>query len=260
MSTIKVIAVLLHYPDEQLQANADELIAVLDAEGLIRGRRRAGIVGFITQLRDGDLLERQAEYVETFDRGRSRSLYLYEHLHGESRDRGRRWWSSVGCTASTVSRSPAPSCPTTCRCSWSSSRSCRWSRRSAGSRETGPVLQRLHARPAERDSAYQVLMEPLVRLAGLTVDESVREEVAREARDDTPEALDRVWMEAPVTFGPEGGCGTHRQGTGRRRTGTSVPSPSRGETLWSFSTTCCSATTPTLPAPSSSPAAWCAST
>jgi len=215
MSTIKVIAVLLHYPDEQLQAYADELIAVLDAEGLIRGRRRAGIVGFITRLRDGDLLERQAEYVETFDRGRSRSLYLYEHLHGESRDRGQamvelsRLYREHGFE---IAGAELPdylplfleflsTLPLEQAIGWLE--------------ETGPVLQRLHARLAERDSAYQVLMEPLVRLAGLTVDESVREEVAREARDDTPEALDRVWMEAPVTFGPEGGCGTHRQATGQ---------------------------------------------
>ena len=30
----------------------------------------------------------QEEYVSTFDRGRSHCLHLFEHIHGESRDRG----------------------------------------------------------------------------------------------------------------------------------------------------------------------------
>ncbi|HSH43677.1 MAG TPA: nitrate reductase molybdenum cofactor assembly chaperone [Arenicellales bacterium] len=216
MSTLKVLAALLHYPDEQLQAHADELVAALDAEGLVRGRRRAAIVGFIERLRSDDLLERQAEYVETFDRGRSRSLHLYEHVHGESRDRGQamvelnRVYREHGFE---IAGAELPdylplfleflsTLPMEDAVGWLE--------------EVGPILQPLHARLAERDSVYTVLVEPLVRLAGLTADESLREEIAKEAPDDTPEALDRVWMEAPVTFGPEGGCdmgGQHTEQT-----------------------------------------------
>jgi len=213
MSTLKVLAALLHYPDEQLQAHADELVAALDAEGLVHGRRRAAILGFIERLRSDDLLERQAEYVETFDRGRSRSLHLYEHVHGESRDRGQamveltRVYREHGFE---IAGAELPdylplfleflsTLPMEDAVGWLE--------------EVGPILQPLHARLAERDSAYTVLVEPLVRLAGLTADESLREEIAKEAPDDTPEALDRVWMEAPVTFGPEDGCGAGRQST-----------------------------------------------
>jgi nitrate reductase delta subunit len=35
-----------------------------------------------------DPLEVEAAYVELFDRGRSTSLHLFEHVHGDSRDRG----------------------------------------------------------------------------------------------------------------------------------------------------------------------------
>lgn len=213
MSTLKVVAALLHYPDEQLQAHAGELVEALDAEGLIRGRRRTAIVGFIDHLREDDLLDRQAEYVETFDRGRSRSLHLYEHVHGESRDRGQamvelaRVYREHGFE---IASSELPdylplfleflsTLPMDQALGWLE--------------EVGPILQSLHARLAERDSAYTVLVEPLVRLAGLTADESLREEIAKEAPDDTPEALDRVWMEAPVTFGPEDGCGASAPST-----------------------------------------------
>lgn len=35
-----------------------------------------------------DPLDAQAQYSELFDRGRATSLLLFEHVHGESRDRG----------------------------------------------------------------------------------------------------------------------------------------------------------------------------
>src|SRR6476620_9150925 len=35
-----------------------------------------------------DPLETEAAYVELFDRGRCTSLHLFEHVHGDSRDRG----------------------------------------------------------------------------------------------------------------------------------------------------------------------------
>ncbi len=207
MITLKVFAALLHYPDEALQEHADELDAVLDSDGLIRGTRRAALRGFIDRLRDDELLELQSEYVETFDRGRLRSLYLYEHVHGESRDRGQamveliRLYREHGFEISTaelpdylplflefLSRLPPEEA-----LGWLE--------------EVGPILQLLHARLAARSSAYALVLEPLVRLAGLTPEAAVQEQVAGEAPDDTPEALDRVWMEAPVSFGPGDGCG-----------------------------------------------------
>lgn len=206
MITLKVFAALLHYPDEALQEHADELEAALDSDGLIRGRRRAALRGFIDRLREDELLELQSEYVETFDRGRLRSLYLYEHVHGESRDRGQamveliRLYREHGFEISAaelpdylplflefLSRLPLQDA-----LGWLE--------------EVGPILQLLHARLAARGSAYAVVLEPLVRLAGLTPEAAVQEQVAGEAPDDTPEALDRVWMEAPVSFGPGDAC------------------------------------------------------
>ena len=70
----------------------------------------------------GDLYDLQERYVLLFDRTRSLSLHLFEHVHGESRDRGQ---AMVDLKAlyerhGLVHAAP-PSCPTTCRCSWSSS-------------------------------------------------------------------------------------------------------------------------------------------
>lgn len=88
MQTLKILAALLHYPEQELQTAAPELRALVAADPLLRESERRGLAGFVTRLQEGDLLDLQSEYVATFDRGRKLSLHLFEHVHGESRDRG----------------------------------------------------------------------------------------------------------------------------------------------------------------------------
>ena len=49
---------------------------------------RADLAALVDELRAMDPLDAQERYVATFDRGRATSLHLFEHVHGESRDRG----------------------------------------------------------------------------------------------------------------------------------------------------------------------------
>jgi len=88
MKTLKVIAALLDYPDAEIQAHADELVAVIQSDTRLPEDQRREIADFALRLARTDLMEAQADYIETFDRGRSLSLSLFEHVHGESRDRG----------------------------------------------------------------------------------------------------------------------------------------------------------------------------
>jgi len=87
--TFKVLSALLAYPDAELQqAAAGELREALLAEGLLPAKHHAALLEFIDQLAREDLYQLQARYVEMFDRNRSLSLHLFEHVHGDSRDRG----------------------------------------------------------------------------------------------------------------------------------------------------------------------------
>jgi nitrate reductase delta subunit len=66
------------------------------------------------------------------------------------------------------------------------------------------ILELLAARAADRGSSYAQLFEVLVEIAQGRVDlTQMRRRVASEARDDTPEAIDEVWEEEAVRFGPE---------------------------------------------------------
>src|SRR5690606_34727574 len=86
--TFKVLSALLCYPDEGLQEAAGELAEALDAEALLAPAERARIRKFCDELAKSDLMDAQEHYVDLFDRTRALSLHLFEHVHGESRDRG----------------------------------------------------------------------------------------------------------------------------------------------------------------------------
>lgn len=84
----RAVACLLGYPDDTLRAALDEIEAVVTEESALSKEARAGLQALIWQLRRGDAFEIEARYVDTFDRGRATSLHLFEHVHGDSRDRG----------------------------------------------------------------------------------------------------------------------------------------------------------------------------
>lgn len=210
MQTFQVIAALLHYPDEALWRHTDQLRQTLAEEAVLSAAERDAFDAFLDDLVGYDPIDAQARYVETFDRGRARSLYLFEHVYGESRDRGQamvelsRLYRRHGYAISArelpdylplylefLSRLPLGEAIERLT-------------------EIGGLVQHLHAQLSERHNSHAVVLEPLLRLCGLADDDPLlRERIAAEAPDDTPAALDAVWMEAPVTFGAldKGGCG-----------------------------------------------------
>jgi len=88
MKTYKVLSALLCYPEPELLAATDEMAAALKREQVLPERSREAVLGRIRGLKEMDLLELQQEYVALFDRGPALSLHLFEHLYGDSRERG----------------------------------------------------------------------------------------------------------------------------------------------------------------------------
>ncbi len=86
--SLRALARLLAYPDAQLRSELAPLIAAIDEEAVVPATRRAELRALAADLVRRDPLEVEARYVETFDRGRATSLHLFEHVHGDSRDRG----------------------------------------------------------------------------------------------------------------------------------------------------------------------------
>jgi len=201
MKTLKLIAALLHYPSADLHAAAAELGDAWLAEGEAATWGES-VSAFIKDLADSDLIDLQARYVATFDRGRAVSLHLFEHIHGESRNRGQAMVDLLDVYRRHGFDVTANELPDYLPlflefCAYMPAAEARdW----LG--EISHILQLLHLRLSERGSSYAVLFTPLLTLAGAEVaPAALLTRVHGEARDDTPEALDKIWAEQPVSFG-----------------------------------------------------------
>jgi len=86
--SFKVLSLLLTYPTREIQDAAQEMKEVLAGEAVLGPRERRGVDALIDEIANGDLYDMQERYVLLFDRTRTLSLHLFEHIHGESRDRG----------------------------------------------------------------------------------------------------------------------------------------------------------------------------
>jgi nitrate reductase molybdenum cofactor assembly chaperone NarJ/NarW len=204
MLTLKVLAALLVYPDRELIESLDEMAALLEAEGALPTRERRALEGLIADLRDGDLMDVQARYVALFDHSRSLSLHLYEHSHGESRDRGQAMVNLLSYYRSKGLDPGASELPDFLPLflEFLSTRPVDEAR--ALLDQAVDVVALLRARLERRGAPYAVVFRAIEALAPRRADEAaIRETVGGEAPDDTPQALDRAWEEAPVTFGAD---------------------------------------------------------
>jgi nitrate reductase delta subunit len=86
--TLAALGWLMTYPQAGLIEALPEIEAVLRAEKWLPEKTLAGVAKLIAELKSRDLLDLQEEYVSLFDRTPSLSLHLFEHIHGDSRDRG----------------------------------------------------------------------------------------------------------------------------------------------------------------------------
>jgi len=86
--SLRVLARLLSYPDAQLRGDLSDMRRALLSEKAIAPARLEELDALINALARGNALDNEADYVEVFDRGRATSLHLFEHVHGDSRDRG----------------------------------------------------------------------------------------------------------------------------------------------------------------------------
>ncbi|GAA0572903.1 nitrate reductase molybdenum cofactor assembly chaperone [Rhizomicrobium electricum] len=215
-SSYKLLSALLSYPTEDLQAGAAEIAGIaLQTMGLSETVRR-GLVGLALDLSGRDLIDSQARYVDLFDRSRSLSLHLFEHVYGESRDRGqamvnlRQRYRDAGLD---IASNELPDyLPLLLE--FLSQRPEEEARQLLG--DAAHVLRALRERLHERGSVYAPVFAALEEL-GQREPEADQLAAMRKAEIDDPSdlaALDRVWQETEVQFGPGGfgetGCPSAR--------------------------------------------------
>jgi nitrate reductase molybdenum cofactor assembly chaperone NarJ/NarW len=208
--TLKVLSTLLTYPTAELQAAIPELRSALAAERALPGKQQDRLDRIMEEIASGDLYDAQERYILLFDRTRSLSLHLFEHVHGESRDRGQAMvdlaahYRSHGVEVAAnelpdylpmflefLSLIPAADAQSLIG-------------------ETSHVLEAIRQRLKKRKSSYSSVFSAVLTLADIPISKAIAAAVADEADDDPNDlaALDKAWMDEEVLFGPSAAsCG-----------------------------------------------------
>lgn len=208
MIELLVISRLLEYPDAALWQHQQELREALTEGSSLDLQQAAQLNDFISTLCRQDLLDAQASYSELFDRGRATSLLLFEHVHGESRDRGQAMVNLMGQYQQAGMEIDSRELPDHLPLYLEYLSQLTEAQARSGLQDVAPILALLGARLKQRESEYTVLFEVLIGLSRSNVAlESVSQQIVGEARDDTPQALDAVWEEEQVKFVADQGCG-----------------------------------------------------
>jgi len=207
--TLKALSALLSYPSVELKLAAREFREVIGREGVLTGEPRLALNPLLSELAADDLIDLQERYVELFDRTRSLSLHLFEHVHGESRDRGQAMIDLATLYEKNGLLVDAAELPDHLPLflEFLSTRPLDEACDLLG--QTAHILAAIGGRLARRESPYAAVFDALVALSAIKPD---KEQVAAllDQPDVTPDdftALDAAWEDEPVTFGPGDGNG-----------------------------------------------------
>lgn len=201
MKVLKVIARLLDYPTQELLDNASELKQATVKTTLLPLNQRQAIYELIEEWSGSDIYDLQEQYDGLFERGRYVSLLLFEHVHGESRDRGQamvdllEMYKSKGFELDSrqmpdyiplflefLSEQDEP----TVR-EWLA--------------DVSHILGLMEERLQQRGSKTAVLFSGLLTLSGTKIDrEMIKKIVEKEKQEDTLEAIDKEWEDKEVRF------------------------------------------------------------
>ena len=221
-NTYKALSALLSYPTQEIKDAAADIRKAIHDENLAPGWALRQVDRLIDGYETLDLYELQERYVFLFDRTRSLSLHLFEHVHGESRDRGQAMvdlktlYAQGGLEIGSnelpdflplfleyLSTRPADEANTLLK-------------------EPLSVIAALKERLEKRNTPYTAVFRALEAIADDAPSERELEDLrkAPDADADDLESLDAAWADQPVTFGPEdAGCPKVNQMLDRMKAG-----------------------------------------
>ena len=205
----RALALLLSYPTEAGRGLLPAAGAVLADDPRLPPPVRRALAKLIDGLLTEDLYEIQERYVWLFDRTRSLSLNLYEHVHGESRDRGQAMVALLELYRSKGLDLSANELPDHLPVFLEFLSTLPEAEAASLLGEAAHVLSAIGERLHKRESAYRAVFGALSALAADPADAAALAALMQEP-DDNPddlEAMDKLWTETAVTFGPSDvGC------------------------------------------------------
>lgn len=204
---LRALAALLGYPSAELAAHIPDIEAALAAEPALSADNHKRLAPLLLRLRSQDLLDAQAEYSELFDRSRALSLHLFEHVHGDSKDRGP---AIIDLGQQYLDRGfmlEGPELPdfVPAFIEFASCLPPSEGREMLG--EPAHVFAALEERLTARGSDYAPIFAAILSLVGAQPDAEALTELRAQVPSDDPAQIDEEWEEKAVTF-----TGPHEMG------------------------------------------------
>jgi len=201
MLTLKVLSLLLSYPEAEILEALDQMVEVVKQESLLPEAAEKAVLALIDSYRGKDLLDLQADYVALFDRGRFLSLHIFEHVHGESRDRGQAMVNLLQMYEAHGFEMTTHELPDYIPLFLEFLSQQTRAEAVQLLHDAMPVLSLLGARLSERGSAFCAVFDALAAFAGEPEGMAdIRRQAADEGEDDTLVNMDAIWEEEAVSF------------------------------------------------------------
>jgi len=201
MLTLKVLSVLLSYPEAEMLAALDEMAGVIEQENLLLAAHKKSVLALIDTYRCADLLDAQEAYVALFDRGRFLSLHIFEHVHGESRDRGQAMVNLLQMYEAHGFEMSTHELPDYIPLFLEFLSQQEQAEAVQLLHDAMPVLSLLGARLTERGSEFSAIFDALAGFAGEPEAlAEIRLQAATEGEDETLVNMDEIWEEEAVSF------------------------------------------------------------
>lgn len=202
--TYRALSRLLSYPEAPLQLDAIALVDTIATEGFIPEKIVLSLRKLAENIQGSDLYEAQAAYVEQFDRSRTLSLHLYEHVHGESRERGPAMVGLVELYKAHGLEMEISDLPDYLPIFLEFLSVLPDEQAASLIGEAAHVIEAIGERLRKRQSGYRAVFGALTALSDRPADKAALAHLLAMEEDDPNdlEALDKSWAEEPVTFGP----------------------------------------------------------
>jgi nitrate reductase delta subunit len=209
IKALKALSALLTYPSAELQQAAGEISEAIEAETAIPLNVRDRLHKLLTEIATDDIYDLQERYVLLFDRTRSLSLHLFEHVHGESRDRGQAMIDLKAQYEKAGLFMGAAELPDFLPLFLEFLSTLPAHEASDMLGQPAHILAAMAERLRKRGSSYEAAFRALVALAAAKPKETEVSALLALPDPDASDfaALDAAWEDEQVTFGPGAGDG-----------------------------------------------------
>ncbi len=203
MKTFKILGLLLTYPSQDVSGHMEELKEIVLKEGILDSKLQTKLLAFMDKLSSRNLMKSQEDYVAMFDRGRAHSLHLFEHIHGESRDRGPAMVDLAEHYREKGFAIDSSELPDYLPIFMEFLSLCDVAEAQETLSDCVHIIAVIGAKLKRKKSDYAIIFKAIESLSDSEIDqEMIAKAVAEDAAEDTSlDALDREWEETPAFDG-----------------------------------------------------------